>query len=210
MGKAAVKIETWAVEKLAPYARNARTHPEMQIQRLMASIREFGMVGAVVVRDGVIGKGHGTVEAVRRLYAAGEDVYPAPGKKGNAAAFKVGEVPVLDVTGWTEAQFRAYVLADNRIAQDAGWDEELLRLELEDLKSIGFDIAITGFEGDELDKAMRQAASGVSMVEVSELEDRFWISIRGPLRNQAKALKALQQATAGMEGVEVELGTIET
>jgi len=204
----AVRVQTWPLERLTPYARNARTHPEEQIARLAASIREFGLVGAIVVRDGVIGKGHGTMQAVRRLYEAGESVYPAPGEKGKAKAFKAGHVPVLDVSGWSEEQFRAYVIADNRIAQDAGWDEKLLRLELADLKQIGFDVGLTGFEPDELDTAMRAAASGVSVVEVSELQDRFWISLRGPLKQQAKVLKALREATANLEGVEVELGTI--
>lgn len=208
MAASAVKIQTWPLERLAPYARNPRTHPEAQITRLMGMIREFGFVGEVVVREGVIARGHGRIAAVKRLYEAGELLYPAPGQKGKAKPFKPGHVPVLDVSGWSEEQFRAFLIADNRIAEDAGWDENLLRLELEDLKQIGFDVGLTGFEPDELDKAMRAASSGVALVEVSELQDRFWISLRGPLKQQAKVLKALRSATAGLEGVEVELGTI--
>jgi hypothetical protein len=204
---AAVKIQTWPLERLIPYARNPRTHPEAQIARLMALIREVGFVGAIVVRDGVIGKGHGSMQAVRRLYEAGELLYPAPGEKGKAKPFKPGHVPVLDVSGWSDAQFRAWVIADNRIAEDAGWDENLLRLELDELKDLGFDVGLTGFEPDELDKAMHAASSGVTLVPVSELQDRFWISLRGPLKQQAKVLKALRESTKGLEGVDVELGT---
>ena len=173
----------------------------------MASLREFGLVGAIVVRDGVIGKGHGTMQAVGRLYAAGEALYPAPGQKAGAKPFKAGHVPVLDVSGWTEAQFRAYVIADNKIASDAGWDEALLQIELADLKAIGFDTALTGFEDDELAQAMGRTG-GHGVVPVTPVEDRFWISIRGPLKSQAKALAALRQGMAGIEGVDVELGTV--
>lgn len=197
----------WPVTKLKPYARNARTHPEEQILRLMASIREFGLVGAIVVRDGVIGKGHGTMQAVMRLYAGGEAIYPAPGQKGGAQPYQAQHVPVLDVSGWTEAQFRAYVIADNRIAEDAGWDESLLRVELADLRAIGFDTELTGFEDDELAEVMGKT-SGVRSVDVHSVQDRFWISVRGPLKSQALALAALRTAMTGIEGVDVQIATV--
>lgn len=199
----------WSIDKLKPYEKNARTHPEEQISRLMAAVREWGLVGSIVIRGGVIGKGHGTLAACSRLYAAGEDVYPAPGKKGGAKPFKRGHVPVMDVSGWSDEQFRAFVIADNKIAQGAGWDEGLLRIELGELKAIGFDTKLTGFEDDELTKAMGKA-SGVSSVDVHSVTDRFWISIRGPVKSQALALAALRDATRDIEGVDVELGTIES
>ena len=107
----------------------------------------------------------------------------------------------------SEAQQRAYTIAENRISEMSSWDESILSMELADLKAIGFDVKLTGFEDDDLAKVAVKT-SGVEYVEVGELQDRFWISIRGPLKSQAKALKALQKATAGIEGVDVELGTV--
>lgn len=141
-------IEPRPVAQLIPYARNSRTHSDDQIAMIAASIEEFGMVGAIVVRDGVIAKGHGTLSAINRLYAAGKGVYPAPGKASGAPPFPAGTAPVLDVSGWTDAQFRAYVIADNQLAVRAGWDIDLLRVEIGDLGEAGFDIGILGFEDD--------------------------------------------------------------
>jgi len=213
--KRKIAVEYRMIESLSPYKRNARVHPTEQIAQLAASIDEFGFVGAVVVRDGTLAKGHGTIEAVRALYAQGKTIYPAPGRAAGEIPgaepiepFPAGTIPVLDVRGWTDAQFRAYVLADNKLALNAGWDEGLLALELADLKQLGFAVELAGFEPDELDQTMRAASSGVSAVEISQLQDRFWISLRGPLKQQALVLKALRDATANLEGVEVELGTI--
>lgn len=145
-------LELVKLEDLTPYARNSRTHSPAQVAKLAASLDEWGMVGAIVVRDGVIAKGHGTLEAIRRLYAGRKRLYPAPGKGDpQVKPYPAGMVPVLRVDGWTEAQFRAYVIADNRLALDAGWDEELLALELEDLRAGEFDLDLTGFGSDELD-----------------------------------------------------------
>ena len=138
------------VADLIPYARNSRTHDEAQIAQLASSLDEFGMVGAIVVRDGVIAKGHGTLAAIRKLYAAGKALYPAPGKAAGADPYPPGTAPVLEVNGWTDAQFRAYVIADNKLAMNAGWDEEMLRVEFDALKDDGFDLALVGFDADEL------------------------------------------------------------
>lgn len=143
-------IDTRPVDALIPYARNSRTHSDGQVAQIAASIDEFGMVGAIVVRDGVIAKGHGTLAAVRKLYAAGKRLYPPPGRAQGAEPFPDGTVPVLDASGWTDAQFRAFVIADNKLAEAAGWDEELLRLELGDLQGMGFDLELIGFDAVEL------------------------------------------------------------
>lgn len=92
------EIDIRPVESLIPYARNSRTHSDAQVAQIAASIDEFGMVGAIVVRDGVIAKGHGTLAAVRKLYAAGKHIYPPPGRAQNAEPFPDGTVPVL--YGW--------------------------------------------------------------------------------------------------------------
>ena len=119
------------IDKLVPYVRNARTHSPEQILQLQASIREFGFVNPVLIDNeyNVIA-GHGRIMAAR--------------------AEGIKEVPCVFVSHLTEAQKRAYILADNRIALNAGWDEEMLRVELEELRDLDFDLDLTGFDDDEI------------------------------------------------------------
>ena len=118
------------VSELVPYANNARTHNDEQITKLRSSLREFGFVNPVLVdKDNNIIAGHGRIMA--------------------AKAEGIQEVPCVLVEHLTEAQKKAYILADNRLALDAGWDMELVSLELESLKEMDFDITLTGFEIDE-------------------------------------------------------------
>ncbi|RKP44744.1 site-specific DNA-methyltransferase [Pararobbsia silviterrae] len=139
-----------SISDLLPYARNSRTHSDDQVAQLAASIDEFGLVGAIVVRDGTIAKGHGTLAAVRKLIEAGKGIYPPPGRSQGADAYPNGLVPAIDASGWSDAQFRAYVIADNKLALNAGWDLDMLRIELEELQTEGFDLSLTGFELDEI------------------------------------------------------------
>lgn len=126
------KLDLMQVERLIPYARNARTHSETQVAQIAASIREFGFTNPVLISDdGDIIAGHGRVLAARQL--------------GMEA------VPCIALSHLSEDQRRAYVIADNKLALNAGWDEELLRLELRGLEVAGFDLALTGFEKSELD-----------------------------------------------------------
>lgn len=120
-----------SVAKLVPYQNNARTHSPAQIQKLRSSLREFGFVNPVIIdRDYNVIAGHGRIAAAR--------------EEG------ISEVPCVFVDHLTEAQKKAYILADNRMAMDAGWDEELLRVELEALEEMGFDLGMTGFDEKEL------------------------------------------------------------
>lgn len=121
-----------AVADLIPYARNARTHSEAQVAQIAGSIREFGFNNPVLVDggNGIIA-GHGRVEAARLL---GLDT-----------------VPVIELAHLTEAQKRAYILADNKLAERAGWDADLLALELGDLADLGIELGDLGFDGRELD-----------------------------------------------------------
>ena len=124
-------IEMWPLDRLIPYARNARTHSDAQIGQIAASIAEFGFTAPVLVgSDGVIVAGHGRLAAARKLGLA--------------------TVPVVVLDHLTPNQRRALVIADNKIAENAGWDEELLRIELEALKDDGFDLDLTGFDADAL------------------------------------------------------------
>ena len=126
------KVEQWPIEKLVPYAKNSRTHSEEQVAQIAASIREWGFTTAVLVDEsGSIIAGHGRVMAARKLGLA--------------------SLPVMVAAGWTDAQKRAYVIADNKLALNAGWDNELLALELAELDEEGFDIGLTGFTQDEID-----------------------------------------------------------
>ena len=125
------KLEHWPIERLLPYIRNARTHSEAQIAQIAASIAEFGFTAPILAgSDGVIVAGHGRLAAARKLGLA--------------------SVPVVVLEHLTPTQRRALVIADNKIAENAGWDEELLRLELAELQEADFDLALTGFDADEL------------------------------------------------------------
>ena len=123
------------LDSLVPYARNARTHSEAQVAEIAGSIREFGFVNPVLIaNDGTLIAGHGRVLAARLL--------------------GMETVPTITLAGLSDTQRRALVLADNRIALNAGWDEALLALELGDLKEAGFDLGIMGFEDGELDRLL--------------------------------------------------------
>jgi len=131
--KSTERFEKVNIDRLVPYARNARTHSKEQILQLRSSLREFGFVNPVIVdKDLNIIAGHG------RIMAAKEEGLP--------------EIPCVFVEHLTEAQKRAYILADNRLALSAGWDEEMLALEFADLKDLGFDLGLTGFDEKEIEK----------------------------------------------------------
>lgn len=119
------------IEKLVPYVNNARTHSQDQINKLCSSIREFGFINPVI-----IDKDYGVIAGHGRIMAAKEE--------------GIKEVPCVFADHLNEAQKKAYILADNRMALDAGWDEELLRVEIESLEDYGFNVELTGFSPDEL------------------------------------------------------------
>jgi hypothetical protein len=135
-------VETRKLAELVPYARNARTHSAKQVDQIAASIREWGWTNPILVTpDGTIIAGHGRVLAAQKL--------------------GLGHVPAMVAEGWTEAQIRAYVIADNKLALNAGWDEGLLAVELKDLDGLGFDLGLTGFNGDELADLMIDGTEGL-------------------------------------------------
>ena len=131
MAKTTTEMQLVPLSKLVPYINNARTHSPEQVTKLRSSLREFGFVNPVIIdRDYGIIAGHG------RVMAAKEE--------------GIEEVPCVFVDYLTEAQKKAYIIADNRFAQDAGWDEELLRIEIEALQGMDFDVGLTGFNDDEI------------------------------------------------------------
>jgi DNA modification methylase len=126
------KVEKWAIDRLIPYARNARTHSDEQVSQLAASIKEWGWTTPVLVDEqGGIIAGHGRTLAAQKL--------------------KMAEVPVMVAKGWSDAKKRAYVLADNKLAMNAGWDNEMLALELGEIGELGFDLDMTGFTPEEIE-----------------------------------------------------------
>jgi DNA modification methylase len=134
------QIEYIETGKLIPYARNSRTHSDDQVQQIMGSIKEFGFTNPVLVDgDGVIIAGHGRTMAAQRL-----------GMK---------EVPCLRLSHLTEAQKRAYIIADNKLALNAGWDDEMLSVELRNLRDEDFDLSLTGFDDAELAALLADAVA---------------------------------------------------
>jgi len=133
MSELAIKYRKTA--ELIPYARNARTHSQEQVEQIAASITEFGFTNPVLIdeNDGIIA-GHGRVMA--------------------AGFLQMDEVPTITLTGLSETQKRAYIIADNKLALNAGWDLDMLRLELQELGELDFNIDIIGFNQDELDKIL--------------------------------------------------------
>ena len=131
MGKTTTQMKMVSINKLVPYVNNARTHSKEQIAKLRGSLREFGFINPVIIdKDYGIIAGHG------RVLAAKEE--------------NMAQVPCVLVDYLTAAQKKAYILADNRFAMDAGWDEEMLRVEIESLQGEDFDISLTGFDEKEL------------------------------------------------------------
>ena len=125
-------VERRSIAGLIPYARNSRTHSDAQVAQIAASIREWGWTTPVLIDpDGGLIAGHGRVLAAQLL--------------------GIPDVPCMVARGWTDAQKRAYIIADNKLALNAGWDDDLLRLELKDLGEVNFDLELTGFSIEEMD-----------------------------------------------------------
>ena len=134
------------VNDLIPYINNSRTHSEEQVNQIVASINEFGFTNPILIdeKDNIIA-GHGRLLASKKL--------------------GMEEVPCIVLKGLTEAQQKAYIIADNKMALNAGWDEELLKIELENLKELDFDLELTGFNVDELDDILGKNEEEVEIVE---------------------------------------------
>lgn len=124
--------KTVSVDSLIPYARNSRTHSDEQVAQIAASIKEFGFTNPVLIDgEGGIIAGHGRVMAARKL--------------------GIDEVPCITLDYLTDTQKRAYIIADNKLALNAGWDDEMLRVEFAELEELGFDLELTGFGLDEIE-----------------------------------------------------------
>lgn len=148
------KVERWPIGTLIPDAMNARTHSTEQIAALANSIQEWGWTNPALIDDeGHLIAGHGRVMAAHRL--------------------GIATVPVMIARGWTEAQKRAYALADNKLPEAATWDERLLTATLIGLQDVQFDVALTGFSPDEIDKLVRPYEPDVDADDIGRTRERL-------------------------------------
>ena len=155
MSKNKPQIEALPVTSLVPYAKNSRTHSDEQVAQVAASIKEFGFTNPILVDgDNVLIAGHGRLLAAQRL--------------------GLNEVPCIRLSHLTESQKRAYVIADNKLAMNAGWDDDLLMLEIGDLKDDGFDLSLTGFSEEELAQLSIQE-------EVNDSENPYTDKVSSPI-----------------------------
>jgi hypothetical protein len=154
-------VERWPIERLIPYAKNSRTHSDAQVAQIAASMREWGWTSPVLADEagGVIA-GHARILAARQL--------------------GIADVPVMVARGWSDAQKRAYVLADNKLALNAGWDDELLRFELGELKLGGFDLSLTGF-GEAEQAAILNKTEGLTDPDDAPAAPEYPVSLTGDL-----------------------------
>jgi hypothetical protein len=152
------QVERWPLDRLVPYARNARTHSEAQVAQIAGSMREWGWTIPVLAgEDGMIIAGHGRILAARMLGYT--------------------EAPVMVARGWSETKKRAYVIADNQLALKAGWDTGMLGVELDSLRAEGLDLATLGFDAADLDAIAGGGAPGAASDQPpgKTLADRFGV-----------------------------------
>ncbi len=178
-----------SIDELIPYARNARTHSAEQIAQIAASIKEFGFINPVIIDgDKGIVAGHGRVLAAQKLGRA--------------------EVPCIEVSWLTDAQRKAYILADNKLALNAGWDDDLLRIEIEDLQELGFDLALTGFGQIEIIELLADKSEGLTDPDetpaleekaVSELGDTWMLGNHRLTCGDSTDAATVEQALAGVK-----------
>lgn len=169
----AESIEMREIESLKSYSRNSRTHSPEQVDAICRSIEEFGWTVPVLVDDdGTVIAGHGRLMAARKM--------------------GISAVPVMVASGWSDEKMRAYVIADNRLPELAGWDEAVLGEELKALDQAGYDVTVTGFD---IGAFVANVAGGDAgeRVAVSDLDNTFWANINGPMQIQADVIAVLKQ-----------------
>lgn len=176
------------VEKLVPYARNARLHSEKQVALIAKSIRRFGWTQPILAVGAELVAGHGRVLAARLIYEAGDRINLPDGSQ-----LPAGCVPVMDCTGWSEDDKRAYVLVDNELAGMSEWDDGMLDSELSALAG-GVDILGDLFDvGGEDEEG---EGGGPDLPEVTPVQDEFWVTLSGPMEHQARAMQLIRQTLA--------------
>ena len=147
----ALAIEYRSVNDLIPYVNNSRTHSDDQVQQVASSIKEFGFTNPILIdEDGGIIAGHGRLMAAKKL--------------------GLDDVPTIELAGLTEAQKKAYVIADNKLSLNSGWDESLLKLEIMTLSEMDYDLELLGFDVDELTRLVDEIEEEIELKEESYSE----------------------------------------
>ena len=174
------KVERRKVSDLLPYARNSRTHSDAQVAQIAASIREWGWTMPILVDEaGNVIAGHGRIMAAQKL--------------------GIEDVPCMTASGWSEAKRRAYVIADNKLALNAGWDNEMLRLEFIDLADAGFDLTLTGFDADEIAAFQFDTDAETEMPDLASGDREPFQQMAFTLHDdQANEVKAALEKAKGM------------
>src|SRR5258708_2733067 len=185
-GEHVITDEVRKVAELTADPSNARRHSEAQISQIVASIERFGFVDKIIIRpDGQLIGGHARLEALKRMGRT--------------------EAECRVVAGLTDAGYKAMGIALNRIPQNSRWDDDILRGVLLEIQADGENPLALGFSPYELGRILDEPDElEVKEIETGPVEDEFWISIRGPLAQQANVLRALQEATKPFAGVTVE------
>ena len=143
---------------LIPYARNSRTHSDEQVGQIAASIKEWGWTVPVLIdEEGGLLAGHGRVLAAQRL--------------------GIDEIPTMTAKGWTEAQKKAYVIADNKLALNAGWDSDILKIEMQDIDSLGFNLELTGFGVEEMASLFDEPPEEKPLPQEQDLKPTFEVAV---------------------------------
>ena len=176
-----MKINTRKISDLKPYAHNPKTHPEEQVDKIARSITEFGWTVPILIdADNSIIAGHGRLLAARKLGLV--------------------EIPTICIDHLTEAQIRAYRIADNKLTMDGGWDMELLESEIATLKDTAFDIDLTGFDAEELKETTDEMFS-LEDFEFEDVETPCWFVVRGDLKDYPELLSKINEAVMDFDVV---------
>jgi len=152
------KVERRKVSDLLPYARNSRTHSDAQVAQIAASIREWGWTMPILVDEaGNVIAGHGRIMAAQKL--------------------GIEDVPCMTASGWSEAKRRAYVIADNKLAINSAWDMDLLKIEMQEIDGLGFNLELTGFDVAEMTALFDDEPSNEDLPEQKDLQATFEVAV---------------------------------
>lgn len=185
-----------STDELAAYENNARTHSAAQVEQIRESLRQFGWTNPVLIADGGILAGHGRIEAAVGMWEAGESIDMCP---------RPFFVPTVDLSHLDAAQRRAYILADNQLALNAGWDEDLLASELAELQADGFDLSIIGFSDAELRELLAPPGEPGPGGQAGSLAERFMVPPFSTLDARAAAWQERKDAWLAL-GIQSEVG----
>ncbi|MBU66426.1 MAG: chromosome partitioning protein ParB [Cupriavidus sp.] len=184
-----------AADELVRYERNARTHSASQIEQIKASLRKFGWTNPALTAGDDVLAGHGRLEAATQMWAAGETIANCP---------VAGKVPTVDLSHLSDDERRAYILADNKLAENAGWDVDLLAAELIDLRDTDFDLTVIGFTPDELGELM-DPPGPTAGTQRRSLADQFMVPPFSTLNARDAAWQERKAAWLAL-GIQSELG----